>query len=142
MLRNGLVTGDQLARALNEQLESGREIAEIAVEHGWVSEHDLSAFTPTPAPVTPVAPVPPPLAVVPEPVAPMLAAQPATRTDLYVRLSNGDRISAGTFADGESARAEGMRLAALLSAGAEWPFVGNRFVRPDAVVSIDLDVSL
>jgi hypothetical protein len=142
MLRNGLVTGDQLARALNEQLESGREIAEIAVEHGWVSEHDLSAFNPQAAVPAPAPTLPPPLAVVPEPVAPVLAAQPATRTDLYVRLSNGDRISAGTFSDGESARAEGMRLAALVAAGAEWPFVGNRFVRPDAVVSIDLDVSV
>jgi len=38
-----------------------------------------------------------------------------------------------------SAKAAGRDLASKLSMDGSWPFLDGRFVRPDAVVSIDLD---
>ncbi|MDQ3992914.1 MAG: hypothetical protein M3229_04570 [Actinomycetota bacterium] len=58
---------------------------------------------------------------------------------VVVRLVDGDRIEAGIFADEAEARrsAEGL-IAALAAADSGWPLVEDRYVRPEAVVSVDL----
>ncbi len=33
-------------------------------------------------------------------------------------------------------------MRAVAQAGTDWPFVGGRFIRPDAIVSIDVDSAL
>jgi hypothetical protein len=58
---------------------------------------------------------------------------------VVVRLSDGDRVVAGTFADPEQAH----ELAKELQSGfgktdGIWPLVEGRYLRPQAVISIDL----
>ena len=57
-----------------------------------------------------------------------------------VRLSDGDLIDAGAFADSETAMAHARTLIQSISVGdsGDWPFLAGRFVRPGMVVSIDL----
>ncbi len=57
---------------------------------------------------------------------------------VVVRLTDGDRVEAGVFADEEEARRSAEQLIGALADGANWPLVGGRYLRPDAVVSVDL----
>jgi hypothetical protein len=92
-----------------------------------------------------------PAAVAPEPVAQPLAPPPApeiapppapgaTATRVLVRLTTGERVDCGTFEDRQSAHTRARELMRELREDGEWPFVAGRFVRPDAVVSIDLEI--
>jgi hypothetical protein len=42
LMREGLLTPQQLGQALLERDESGKRIGEIVVEHGWVTTRDLA----------------------------------------------------------------------------------------------------
>ena len=117
-----------------------------------------AAPAPAPAPVVEAAPVfePAPIAqapaaVAPEPVAQPLAPPPApeierpavpgaTVTRVLVRLTTGERVDCGSFEDRRSAHTRALELMRELREDGEWPFVAGRFVRPEAVVSIDLDI--
>ena len=55
------------------------------------------------------------------------------------RLSNGETIVAGRFPNRDSALNEGRHLAFKLGHDHEWPLVDGRYVRPEAVVSIDVE---
>jgi hypothetical protein len=86
------------------------------------------------APAVP-APAEPTPAETPEPVA---AGAPAWR--LTIRLTNGERVEAGDYADQESAKQEAkavMMQVADADSG-EWPFVNGRFLKPDTIVSVDI----
>jgi outer membrane biosynthesis protein TonB len=89
LLRFRLVTPDQMSEAMRAEAESGRPVAEIVVERGWVSEDDLarvlapddeSALHPAPvaAPPSPQLDAQPPAAPepTPEPELPPAAAAP------------------------------------------------------------------
>ena len=60
---------------------------------------------------------------------------------LYVRLTNGERIPLDSFPNQESAKTKARQLTRELEESRVWPFVAGRFVRPDAVISIDLDLT-
>lgn len=191
LLRFRLVTPDQMATAMREETETGKELATIVVEKGWVSPEDLAsvqayaesrsaqapapppaaaapapAFEPAPVlepapvvePARAVEPVPliepvaqAPVAVASEPAAqpftPPLAQEPglppspaSTVTRVLVRLTTGERVDCGSFEDRQSAHTRARELMRELREDGEWPFVAGRFVRPEAVVSIDLDI--
>jgi hypothetical protein len=58
---------------------------------------------------------------------------------VFARLSNGERIEVGTHGDEPSAKAEATALMRFLKAdGGDWPFLDGRFVRPEAIVSVDV----
>ena len=108
------------------------------------------AASPTPLPVLP-APAPEPAAVppvlelrpAPEPAAPAVQLAPVaaevSTVRVLVRLSNGERIEVGAHDDEGAAKAEATALMRFLrEAGADWPFLNGRFVRPDAIVSVDI----
>ncbi len=59
------------------------------------------------------------------------------QVDVIVRLSGGEAVEAGTFPDEVEARHFAEGLITSLT-GPEWPRIGDRYVRPEAVVSIDL----
>src|SRR5262245_47722089 len=42
LLRNGLLTAEQLAEALEQREQTGVRIGEIVVERGWVTDEDLA----------------------------------------------------------------------------------------------------
>ena len=101
------------------------------------------------APVTPLEPVAPTFAVAPaqelspQPVAPpaFVAPQPALHR-VRVRLTTGDAIEVATHEDEAAARSEATALMRYLRDGrGDWPFLAGRFVRPETIVSIDLDGS-
>ena len=107
------------------------------------------APAPTPA-VAPVAPVPPPTPA----VAPVVAPQPvqmqqqadavAPQTDetvaVFLHLSSGERIWAGRFASTELADERAREIVGALNRPEPgvWAKFGNRLIRPEAVVSIEL----
>jgi hypothetical protein len=58
---------------------------------------------------------------------------------VVVRLVDGDRVLAGTAADADEAhRIAEELLAKFAQADTAWPLVDGRYVRPEAVVSIDV----
>jgi hypothetical protein len=105
------------------------------------------------APVPPPEPVAPTFAVAPTPelspqaVAPpsappaFVAPQPALHR-VRVRLTTGDAIEVAAHEDEAAARSEATALMRYLRDGrGDWPFLAGRFVRPETIVSIDLDGS-
>jgi hypothetical protein len=58
---------------------------------------------------------------------------------VVVRLVDGDRVLAGSAGDSEEAhRIAEELLAKFAQADTAWPLVDGRYVRPEAVVSIDV----
>jgi Type II secretion system (T2SS), protein E, N-terminal domain len=113
-----------------------------------------------PEPEAPPAPAPierAPLQVAPAPmpepaplrVAPKLEPAPAPEPEspvgtatvrVVIRLSNNDRVDAAAVGDPRAAKAQAQALIRYIAGkdGSDWPFVGGRFLRPDAIVSVDL----
>ncbi len=57
-----------------------------------------------------------------------------------IRFVGNECVEVGSHAGADEAKAAAATLVAQLSSeDREWPFVGGRFVRPDAVLSIDVD---
>lgn len=146
VVRMGLMTPDEVATTMREEAETGRSFAELAVERGRISAEDMARLTgseppeaaapppPSPAPAPPIAPVQP----APVPAAP--AFQQVT-AEVFVRLTSGERIRVGAF-DGQSAAEQCAReLMAALDSEGDWPQIEGRYIRPDAVVSIDVDLT-
>jgi hypothetical protein len=60
---------------------------------------------------------------------------------VLVRLENGERIEVGAFDGFEAAKDRARALMAELQQSAGWPFLSGRYVRPEAIVSIDVDLT-
>ncbi len=93
-----------------------------------VDEEPIPAPAPAPA-AAPTAPVP----------TPSPSAQTGAR--VLVRLENGERIEVGDFDGMDSAKKRARSLMAELRQAAEWPFLSGRYVRPESIVSIDIDLT-
>lgn len=95
-----------------------------------VSEPPLS---PLPASAEPAPLLPPPA---PEPVS-------LTTYRVFLRLDTGDQLEVASHTDEASARAEATALMRYLRDGrGDWPFVAGRFVRPERIVSVDVESGL
>jgi hypothetical protein len=146
VVANGWVTAEDLARLQ----------APTAAPTAAVSAPEPVAA----APVTPPAPPPaadpaapaaaPAVAAAPEPPAPAPAPAPAATPQparagvgarVLVRLENGERIEVGAFDGFEAAKERARGLMAELQQSTDWPFLSGRFVRPEAIVSIDVDLT-
>jgi hypothetical protein len=151
----GLMTPDDVATTMREEAETGRTFAELAVERGRISAEDMARLTgeqlaeaaPAPAPTPPPAPAPlqpPPVAASEPAPAPPPEPKPAVQqvtAEVFVRLTSGERIGVGAF-DGQSAAEQCAReLMAALDSRGDWPQIEGRYIRPDAVVSIDVDLT-
>ena len=103
------------------------------------------------APVAQVAPVPrpeppatPPVAAPPQPVQAVHAPAPVAPHDesvaVFVHLSSGERIWAGRFDSGVLAEQRAVDIVRALNRPEPgvWAKFGNRLIRPEAVVSIEL----
>lgn len=149
LLRFGLITTEQLTEAMRERSATGKDIGAIVVERGWVDAAQLArvvsgdtAPAPEPAQEPEVEP-----AADPEPTPappPPAAAQPTgQRVKVLVRLTSGERVDAGSFGSLDQAKERGAEIARTLAADApEWPFVAGRFLRPDTIVSLDVEPEL
>ena len=68
-----------------------------------------------------------------------MEASPAATVRVLARLSNGERIEVGSHLHEGAAKAEATALMRFLrEAGGDWPFLNGRFVRPEAIVSVDI----
>jgi hypothetical protein len=75
----------------------------------------------------------------PEPPAPISL----TTYRVFLRLDTGDQLEVASHTDETSARAEATALMRYLRDGrGDWPFVGGRFVRPERIVSVDVESDL
>jgi hypothetical protein len=135
---------------LREEAETGRPFSELAVERGHVEAADMARLAepaqasqqvaPDPEPEAPPEPVVAvePVAVVepdmPEAVAPASA-------QVFIRLTSGERIAAGPFDGADTAEGRAKELMRALDADADWPCIEGRYIRPDAVVSIDVELT-
>jgi hypothetical protein len=97
---------------------------------------------PSPEPAPP-APMPyPPAATHPEaPLEPV--EDPAFDGVVFrvtVRLSNGERVEAGEFADLAAAKQQAKSLVTTVAEADQddWPYVSGRFLKPDTIVSVDI----
>ena len=68
----------------------------------------------------------------------ILAAPKRAKVTVVLCLSNGERVPVESF-DDEQAAKEHARALTLALQSSEWQLVGERFVRPDAVVTVDLE---
>ncbi len=62
--------------------------------------------------------------------------------ELVLRLADGDRIEIGSFHSIEKAQekaGEVVKQFADMKEGGGWPFIGGRFLRPETIVSIDVE---
>jgi hypothetical protein len=92
-------------------------------------------FVETPAAVV-VLPEPP---TAPEPVPYPVEAPPVATYAVVVQLENGVKLDVGAYPDAQSARhAATAVMRAVRTANEDWPVLGGRFVRPEAVVSIEI----
>jgi type II secretion system (T2SS) protein E len=100
---------------------------------------------PTPFQVAP-APMPEPA---PLRVAPPLESAPVHQPEspvgsatfrVVIRLSNNDRVDAAVVGNPRAAKAQAQALIRYIAGkdGSDWPYLGGRFLRPDAIVSVDL----
>jgi hypothetical protein len=151
LLRFGLITTEQLTEAMRERSATGKDIGAIAVERGWVDAAQLarvvSGDTATAAAPEPTVELEPEPAAEPEPTPappPPAATQPTgQRVKVFVRLTSGERVDAGSFGSLEQAKERGTEIARTLAGEApEWPFVAGRFLRPDTIVSLDVEPEL
>ncbi|HEX6702047.1 MAG TPA: hypothetical protein VF101_15070 [Gaiellaceae bacterium] len=155
LVRFGLISTEQLDEALQDQRGSGKHVAQIAVERGWVTREQLSQLIvqQQSAPAPAETPAPPAEAPAPAPAAEAPAPDPEpepqpTKTEpvletvarVYAKLSNGDRVEVGSFTEIADAlrRAEEV-VADLKSDRPEWPCFSGRFLRPEAIVSVDVE---
>lgn len=57
---------------------------------------------------------------------------------VVLRLSDGDRIETGSFSNEAEARVHAEELTRAIAAAEGWPLVGNRYVRPASIISVDV----
>jgi Type II secretion system (T2SS), protein E, N-terminal domain len=117
-------------------------------------------LVPEPEPQAPPEPAviePPPFQVAPAPmpepaplrIAPPLESAPGHQPEspvgsatfrVVIRLSNNDRVDAAVVGNPRAAKAQAQALIRYIASkdGSDWPYVGGRFLRPDAIVSVDL----
>jgi outer membrane biosynthesis protein TonB len=155
VVANGWVSAEDLAR-----LQTGPTAAPIAAapapEPQPVAVAPVAPPEPAPSPepvaltspvaVAPVAEEPAPApAPMPAPAAVRAPEQPAAHAGVgarvLVRLENGERIDVGSFDGFEAAKERARSLMAELQQSADWPYLCGRFVRPEAIVSIDVDLT-
>lgn len=61
---------------------------------------------------------------------------------VLVRLQTGEQLAVQSASSFEDAVEQAQSLAGRFSRAGEWPFIAGRCIRPEAVVSIDIERSL
>ena len=57
---------------------------------------------------------------------------------VVLRLADGERLDIGAFHSTAEAKEHAKNVVEQLSSDEDWPFFHGRFIRPDAIVSVDL----
>jgi hypothetical protein len=62
------------------------------------------------------------------------------KAQVTIRLTNGERVPAGTYETEAEAEERVRELMGAVAVPGSWPRVDNRYIRPDAIVSIDVNI--
>lgn len=185
VVRLGLMTTAEVATTMQEQAETGRPFAELAIESGRITAEEIARLTGSEPPAPP-APTPPDLQLAPPPVATLNVVQPlvqpapvaepkfepeapappapmqepvakitldpepapepprpsaaaSSKATVFMRLTSGERISAGQFDTVDAAERRARELMLAVDTPGNWPRVEGRYIKPDTVVSIDVE---
>ena len=130
------------------------QVAAVPVEAPPVEPAHVEQAHVVPTPVEPTPAVEAqlePTQVEPTPVEPVLALVTELALDqdvevefcVVLRFAGQETIEIGPFADAAEAKAAGQAIAReLATAGEEWPYLGGRFVRPEAVLFVDVTATV
>ena len=72
---------------------------------------------------------------------PPAAGEPRSEFELIVRLSDGNQVPVGMFGTLEEAQEQAGAVVKQFSEAKDgsWPFIGGRYLRPETIVSIDIE---
>jgi hypothetical protein len=141
LVRDGFVSAEDLARLADRApLEAPAPIEpETAPEPEPAAEPLPPVTTFAPEPVTLPLPLPAEIALA-EPVAEPPAPAVVRGYIVRGRLVNGEDVEIASVADADEAQriARDAMRACAVPAGADWPVLNGRYVRPEAIVSIEV----
>ena len=163
LVRDGVLSADDLAKVIDRAPAPGPEATVepepepvVEPEPVFTAAEELPVLEPEPEPEPEPEislPEPFPISVVPEPeldpepepepVAAAAPEPPPLQVVGYVvrgRLVNGEEIDIATHADAAEAQrvARDAMRACARSTASDWPILSGRYVRPDAIVSIEV----
>jgi hypothetical protein len=129
LVRTGRITLEQLAEAIRENVQTGRAVEDIVVSRGWVSADDIAGLRPRA-----VQEAPPPSA----------SANPEVEGEsvsVFLNVENGERLRVAHFATEPEAQLHAQELVESLvrPQPGVWPRFGRWLVRPEAVVSVQVE---
>lgn len=141
VVEKGWVSEADMARLSAPDAAPAAPVAQVAAPEPLRAPEPVAAPAPapTPEPVVPPAPVAqvePAPAPVPAPVA--APAPTGVRFQVLAHLTNGERVEIAVADDAEGAKAAALEATQKLREGSEWPLLAGRYVRPEAIVSIDI----
>jgi len=114
-----LLSREQIAQAFRGGALNFEDVLAFALERGWIAHDDPFVAVPVES----------------EPELETIASEVA----VFLRLANGERLLVGRFPTRDLAASEGRHLSFRMAHEGEWPLVDGRYVRPEAVVSIDVE---
>jgi hypothetical protein len=128
LVRTGRITLEQLAEAIRENVQTGRAVEDIVVSRGWVSAGDIAGLRPRAV----------------QEAAPTASAPPEVEDEsvsVFLNVENGERLRVALFASESEAQLHAQELVESLvrPQPGVWPRFGRWLVRPEAVVSIQVE---
>lgn len=124
LVRTGRITLEQLAEAIRENVQTGRAVEDIVVSRGWIPADEVARLRPRA--VQEAAPPSPEL---------------AESVDVYLNVENGERLRVAQFATEPEAQLHAQELVESLvrPEPGVWPRFGRWLVRPEAIVSVQVE---
>jgi hypothetical protein len=125
LVRTGHITLVQLAEAIRENVQTGRAVEDIVVSRGWVSADEVASLRPRAAQEAAPAPV----------------ELDDESVSVFLNVENGERLRVAHFATEPEAHLHAQELVESLvrPEPGVWPRFGRWLVRPDAVVSVQVE---
>jgi hypothetical protein len=131
LVRTGRITLEQLAEAIRENVQTGRAVEDIVVSRGWVSADDIAGLRPRA--VQEAAPASASASAAPE--------VEDESVSVFLNVENGERLRVAHFATEPEAHLHAQELVESLvrPQPGVWPRFGRWLVRPEAVVSVQVE---
>jgi hypothetical protein len=127
LVRTGRITLEQLAEAIRENVQTGRAVEDIVVSRGWISTDEVASLRPRAAQEA-------------TPASPSLELDDDS-VSVFLNVENGERLRVAHFATEPEAHLHAQELVESLvrPEPGVWPRFGRWFVRPEAVVSVQVE---
>jgi hypothetical protein len=125
LVRTGRITLEQLAEAIRENVQTGRNVEDIVVSRGWISADEVARLRPRAV----------------QEAAPASGPELADSVDVYLNVENGERLRVAHFATEPEAQLHAQELVEsfVRPEPGVWPRFGRWLVRPEAIVSVQVE---